>query len=54
MAFRGAPPSLDSVSPDVALAFVDGLRLAFLVLGCFTLIGFFIAFIRGERVVDSN
>jgi hypothetical protein len=53
MAFQGFEPSLDALSPQVAGAFVDGLKLAFLVLGCFTVVGFGIAFIRGERTVSS-
>ena len=53
MAFQGYEPSLDAVSPQVAGAFVDGLKLAFFVLGCFTVVGFVIAFVRGERIVAS-
>ena len=53
MAFQGYEPTLDAVSPQVAGAFVDGLKLAFFVLGCFTVVGFVIAFVCGERTVAS-
>jgi EmrB/QacA subfamily drug resistance transporter len=49
MGLRGVAPSLDAVSPQVADAFVDGLRMAFLLMGSLTTVGLVIAFIRGER-----
>jgi MFS family permease len=49
MGLRGVAPSLDAVSPQVADAFVAGLRLAFLLMGSLTTVGLVIAFIRGER-----
>ncbi|MDA0733827.1 MAG: MFS transporter [Chloroflexi bacterium] len=49
MGLRGAEPSLDAVSPQIADAFVAGLRVAFLMLGGFTTLGLVITFLRGER-----
>jgi EmrB/QacA subfamily drug resistance transporter len=49
MGLRGVAPSLDAVSPQVADAFVAGLRLAFLVLGTALTIGVILTLIRGER-----
>ena len=49
MGLRGAEPSLDAVSPQIADAFVAGLRVAFLILGVFTTLGLVITFLRGER-----
>jgi EmrB/QacA subfamily drug resistance transporter len=49
MGLRGVEPSLDAVSPQVADAFVAGLRLAFLVLGSALTIGVVLTLIRGER-----
>ena len=49
MGMKGAEPSLDAVSPQVADAFVSGLRAAFLVLGTFTTVGLVITIVRGER-----
>jgi len=49
MGLRGVEPSLDAVSPQVADAFVDGLRLAFLLMGSLTTLGLVIALVRGER-----
>ena len=49
MGLRGAEPSLDAVSPQIADAFVAGLRVAFLILGVFTILGLVITFLRGER-----
>jgi len=49
MGLRGAEPSLDAVSPQIADAFVAGLRVAFMMLGGCTTLGLVIAFLRGER-----
>src|SRR5918996_4198178 len=49
MGLRGVAPSLDAVSPQVADAFVAGLRLAFLILGSALAIGVALTLIRGER-----
>ena len=49
MGLRGTEPSLDAVSPEIADAFVAGLRVAFLILGVFTTLGLVIPFLRGER-----
>ena len=49
MGAKGVEPSLDAVTPDVADAFVEGLRYAFLMLGGLLLIGITLALLRGER-----
>jgi len=49
MGARAVEPSLDAVSPEVAGAFVAGLRWAFLMLGGLLVVGIAIAVIRGER-----
>ena len=49
MGMRGVEPSLDAVSPQVADAFVAGLRAAFVALGCCTTLGMILALVRGER-----
>ena len=49
MGAKGVEPSLDAVTPDVADAFVEGLRYAFLMLGGLLLIGITFALLRGER-----
>jgi EmrB/QacA subfamily drug resistance transporter len=49
MGLRGVEPSLDAVSPQVADAFVAGLRVAFLLMGGLTTLGLVIAFFQGER-----
>ncbi|MBC8281497.1 MAG: hypothetical protein H8E48_11970, partial [Chloroflexi bacterium] len=49
MGAKGVEPSLDAVNPDVADAFVSGLRYAFLMLGGLLLIGIAFALLRGER-----
>ena len=49
MGMKGAEPSLDAVSPQVADAFVSGLRAAFLVMGGFTTVGLIITIVRGNR-----
>ena len=49
MGMRGVEPSLDAVSPQVADAFVVGLRAAFIALGCCTTLGMVLALVRGER-----
>ena len=49
MGMRGVEPSLDAVSPQVADAFVAGLRAAFVVLGSCTTAGMVVALVRGER-----
>jgi hypothetical protein len=54
MGLRGVEPSLDAVSPQVADAFVDGLRLAFLLMGTLTTVGPVIAFVRGERATPET
>jgi hypothetical protein len=42
-------PSLDAVSPEVAGAFVLGLRRAFLMLGVLLTVGIALSFFKGER-----
>jgi MFS family permease len=54
MGLRGVEPSLDAVSPQVADAFVDGLRLAFLLMGSLTTVGLVIAMLRGERASPES
>lgn len=54
MSLRGVAPSLDAVSPQIAGAFVAGLRLAFLVLGSALTIGVVLTFIRGERASEAE
>ncbi len=49
MGMRGVEPSLDAVSPQVADAFVAGLRVAFFGLGSVTTVGVLVALLRGER-----
>jgi EmrB/QacA subfamily drug resistance transporter len=49
MGLKGVEPSLDAVSPQVADAFVAGLRVAFLLMGGLTTLGLVITFFRGER-----
>jgi len=42
-------PSLDAVSPDVADAFVAGLKWAFWMLAGILLVGIILSFLKGER-----
>ncbi|MCH7738067.1 MAG: MFS transporter [Chloroflexi bacterium] len=49
MGARGLEPSLDAVSPDVADAFVAGLRWAFWMMGGLLLVGISLAALRGGR-----
>ena len=49
MGARGVEPSLDAVSPEVAGAFVAGLKWAFLMMAGLLLLGIAVAVIRGER-----
>jgi hypothetical protein len=49
MGLHGAEPSLEAVSPQVADAFIAGLRVAFVMLGGCTTLSVVIAFLRGER-----
>ena len=49
MANFGVEPSLDAVSPEVAHAFVSGLKWAFLVMGALLVVGIVLAIVRGER-----
>jgi MFS family permease len=49
MGLHGAEPSLEAVSPQVADAFIAGLRFAFVMLGGCTTLSVLIAFLRGER-----
>ena len=49
MGFRGIEPSLDPASPDVADAFVGGLKWAFLVMGAVLLVGMSVSIARGDR-----
>ena len=49
MGMRGVEPSLDSVNPDVANAFVAGLKWAFWMMTGILFIGIILAVIRGER-----
>ena len=49
MGAKGVEPSLDSVNPNVADAFVTGLQYAFVMLGGLLLIGITFALLRGER-----
>ena len=55
MGMRGVEPSLDAVNPDVADAFVAGLKWAFWMMTGILLIGIILAVIRGERKsIDSD
>ena len=49
MGTYGVEPSLDAVSPEVADAFVSGLKWAFLLMAAMLLTGVVLAVIRGER-----
>jgi EmrB/QacA subfamily drug resistance transporter len=49
MGSQGVEPSLDAVSPEVAGAFVLGLRRAFLMLGVLLTVGIALSFFKGER-----
>ncbi len=49
MGAKGVEPSLEAVNPDVADAFVTGLKYAFLMLGGLLMIGITFALLRGER-----
>lgn len=49
MGSRGVAPSLDAVTPEMAEAFVAGLKRAFLLMGCLLAGGAVLSFIRGER-----
>ncbi len=49
MGAYGVEPSLDAVSPEVADAFVAGLKWAFLVMGGMLLVGIGLVIVRGER-----
>jgi len=49
MGAKGVEPSLDAVSPDVADAFVAGLRWAFWMMGGLLVVGIFLAWFRGGR-----
>ena len=55
MGMRGVEPSLDAGNPDVADAFVAGLKWAFWMMTGILLIGIILAVIRGERKsIDSD
>ena len=49
MGAKGVEPSLDSVSPEVADAFVTGLKWAFWMLAGILLVGIILSFLKGER-----
>lgn len=49
MGARGVEPSLDAVSPEVAGAFVDGLKWAFWLMGGLLVAGIALSIARGER-----
>ena len=49
MGSRGVEPSLDAVNPDVADAFVTGLKWAFWMMAGILLVGITLAVLRGER-----
>ena len=49
MGSRGVEPSLDAVNPDVADAFVAGLKWAFWMMAGLLLVGITLAVLRGER-----
>ena len=49
MGARGVEPSLDAVNPDVADAFVAGLKWAFWMMAGLLLVGIALAVVRGER-----
>ena len=49
MGSKGVEPSLDSVSPEVAGAFVAGLNRVFWLMGGLLVVGMVIVLIRGER-----
>ena len=49
MGSKGVEPSLDAVSPEVAGAFVAGLKWAFLMMAGLLMIGIVLALFRGER-----
>ena len=49
MALQGVEPSLEAVSPQVAGAFVAGLRWAFLVQGVLLAVGVIVTVVKGDR-----
>ncbi len=49
MGSMGVEPSLSAVSPEVSGAFLEGLRRAFLVMGCVLIFGAIVCVARGER-----
>jgi len=49
MGSYGVEPSLDAVSPQVAGAFVAGLKWAFALSGAFLVLGIFLSVFKGER-----
>ena len=49
MAWQGVEPSLEAVSPQVAGAFVAGLRWAFLFQGALLLVGVVVTIFKGDR-----
>jgi MFS family permease len=53
MGARGVEPSLDAVNPDVADAFVAGLKWAFWMMAGLLLVGIALAVMRGERRAPS-
>ena len=54
MGSRGVEPSLDTVSPEVADAFVAGLRRVFLLLGALQVVGIAIAFLGGVGAREAT
>lgn len=51
MAFKGYPPSLDTVS-DAPGAFTSGLRVTFLTMGVVAVFGMVVSFLKGERPAE--
>ena len=49
MGARGVAPSLDAVNPDVAEAFVAGLKWAFWMMAGLLLVGIILSALRGGR-----
>ncbi len=54
MASRGVEPSLDAVTPEVAGAFVLGLRRAFLMLGVLLSVGIALSYFKGNGVRETT
>lgn len=54
MGSQGVGPSLDSVSPKTASAFVAGLRWTFILQGILLLVGMVLSFVKGEQMAGGQ